>query len=60
MTPDIYTLGLLDSIKWRGWNITRVPGGWIFETIINKTATFVRYNNEFQVVPKVLDDDLPF
>lgn len=60
MTPDIYKMGLMDSIEWRGWTITRVPGGWIFEHVATMTSTFVRYNNEFQVLPKVPDSDLPF
>jgi len=60
MEPDIYSLGLMDSIEWRNWYITRVPGGWIFESSITGSSTFVRYNNEFQPIPKINPDDLPF
>lgn len=61
MNDAIYKLGLLESITLSGWKITRVPGGWIFKDF-NTTGpgSFVSYDNEFLVMPKVADDDLPF
>lgn len=45
----IYTLELHESITTGDFRITRVAGGWLYETIVNDgiAITFVPFNNEF-------------
>ena len=49
---DIYKMKLHDRV-WLGFDILRVPGGWIYSDYNNETDTmynsiFIPYNNEFQ------------
>jgi len=45
----LYTMCLGENIHFSFWEITRVPGGWIFYSreANRLTSTFVPYNNEF-------------
>jgi hypothetical protein len=54
-----YLLNLGDSIN-HGNNtyITRVPGGWIYET--NNNTTFIPYNSEFLDFIPYDNEDLEF
>lgn len=43
----IYEMKLGDCIKTDNWEITRVPGGWIYVHTRMIASAFVRYDNEF-------------
>ena len=54
-SEGLYGLELHAFIKSSGFYITRVPGGWIYETYADGngwcdivTSVFVPFNNEFQ------------
>lgn len=46
----LYKLELMEAYDLQGWNVTRVPGGWIFRTNREASEVFVPFNNEFQEV----------
>ncbi len=48
----IYTLKMNESGRFGKWNVTRVPGGWIYLQVehdrgVAITAVFVPFDNEF-------------
>lgn len=49
MCEKIYALQLNDSIYVGDWQVTRVPGGWIYAAF--QTAVFVPFSREFQTTP---------
>lgn len=55
VNKDIYKMGLHDFI-WledKGYSIIRVPGGWIYTTVLSEvpaTSVFVPYDNGFMAV----------
>jgi hypothetical protein len=47
-TKQLYDLELHGTIRTEGWVITRVPGGWIYESaVITHKIIFVPLNKEF-------------
>lgn len=52
MENNIYNLELHEvTVITNGLHVTRVPGGWIYESFIDEvsiSSTFVPFNNEFQ------------
>lgn len=48
----IYELDLHETVKIRGYQVTRIAGGWIYTRLHNDwkilTSTFVPYNEEFK------------
>jgi len=46
---DLYDMKYGEVIEFGYWNVTRVPGGWIFHAGNGKsqTSVFVPFNNEF-------------
>jgi hypothetical protein len=54
MEKSIYDLELHEATQpWKDFNILRVPGGWIYESISQIdgetiASVFVPFNNEFQ------------
>lgn len=48
---DIYTMKLHDTLNTEGnINITRVPGGWIYNYAMRNYTVMVPYNDEFNNV----------
>ena len=55
----LYNMDLHETIDIgdQGIIVTRVPGGWIYETgYARQTRVFVPYNDEFLPVKKVFED----
>lgn len=61
----LYNMDLFDRVTTEDVVITRVPGGWIYESgVTSQTCCFIPFNNEFMPVD-VADfssdfDDCPF
>lgn len=49
---NLYTMKLGEVTKCAYWEVSRVPGGWIFHAGngSSQTAVFVPWNNEFEVI----------
>jgi len=64
MDKNIYEMKLHESIVIGYYEILRVPGGWVYthfeEDAKIESSVFVPFNNEFQIVTKTEDDDLPY
>ncbi|MCH9712522.1 MAG: hypothetical protein K0U20_07875 [Proteobacteria bacterium] len=52
MNDDIYRMELNETIECKGLYITRVPGGWVYDSDQN-SACFVPYNEEFKKEHKI-------
>lgn len=44
----LYDMHFHEERVFKGWNVTRVPGGWIYRTNRQASEVFVPFNNEFQ------------